>query len=199
MKLKKLSDYANEYGVTYRTAWNRFNKGLIEGAFQDKDGHIYIKPQKPDNDINMVKVCLYARVSSSENRSNLNSQLERLSQYSIAKGYTISKSIKEVGSGVNDKRTKLSKILANPDFDILIVEHKDRLTRFGFNYIETLLGLLNKRIEVINYEGDVQSDLMKDLVSIIYSFSARLYGLRRSKRQTERIIKVLEQDSHEVN
>lgn len=191
MKLKKLSDYAKEYGVTYRTAWNRYNKGLIPNSFQDKDGHVYIK-EYSENKSDITKACLYARVSSSENKINLDTQMERLSQYAIAKGYVIDKAIKEVGSGVNDSRQKLIEILSNQSFDILIVEHKDRLTRFGFNYIETLLNVLGKKIEVINYEADIKNDLMQDLVSIIYSFSARLYGLRRAKNKSKEILEVIE-------
>ena len=86
-------------------------------------------------------------------------------------------------------------MLEKDSYGTLIVEHKDRLTRFGFNYIETLLKKQNKQIEVVNKAEDEVSDLMQDLISIIYSFSARMYGLRQSKRKTEKIIKCLEDDN----
>lgn len=73
---------------------------------------------------------------------------------------------------------------------MIIVEHKDRLTRFGFNYIETLLNTKNKEIVVINHLED-DNDLLEDLVSVITSFCARIYGQRRSKRKTEKIIQEL--------
>jgi len=76
-----------------------------------------------------------------------------------------------------------------------VVEHKDRLTRFGFNYIETLLNKEGRKIEVVNLAEDEKSDLMQDLVSIIYSFTTKMYGLRRSKRKTEEIVKLLEKDT----
>ncbi len=99
---------------------------------------------------------------------------------------------KEIGSGLNDSRSKLIKLLKQPDWDILIVENKDRLTRFGFNYIETLLNINKKKIIVTNRVDDDKTDLIQDLISIIYSFSARMYGLRKKKNK-EDIIKFLEE------
>lgn len=86
---------------------------------------------------------------------------------------------------MNDNRTILNKILKNPDWDILLVENKDRLTRFGFNYIQTLLENNGKTILVVNNADNDKEDLMKDLISVIYSFSARMYGLRRKKSKQE--------------
>jgi len=142
------------------------------------------------------KVAIYARVSSNENKTNLESQADRLKEFAIAKGYTITHIVKEVGSGVNDNRKKLLKLLQKSDYGILLVEHKDRLTRFGFAYIKTLLEDKGVRVEVVNEAEDETSDLMKDLISIIYSFSARMYGLRRSKRKTEKIIKCLQEEAN---
>ena len=75
---------------------------------------------------------------------------------------------------------------------MIVVEHKDRLTRFGFCYIETLLEQQGRRVEVVNLADNGREDLLDDLVAIIYSFCARLYGRRRAKRKTEQIIKELE-------
>ena len=114
----------------------------------------------------------------------------------MARGYQIVEVVKEVGSGVNDNRQKLKKLLESDSWGVLVVEHKDRLTRFGFNYIEILLNKEGKKIEVVNTAEDEKSDLMSDLISIIYSFSAKMYGLRRSKRKTEEIIKCIENDTN---
>ena len=105
--------------------------------------------------------------------------------------------MKEVGSGINDNRHKLLKLLADPTMTVIVVEHKDRLTRFGFRYIETLLEQQGRRVEVVNLADDGKEDLLEDLVCIIYSFCARLYGLRRAKRKTERIVKQLGANGHE--
>ena len=193
MKRIKLSEYAKLHSVTYRTAWNWYKAGKIKNAFKDEYGNILVEVEEETPFEN--KVAIYARVSSNENKSNLEAQAKRLKQYAIAKGYQIVHIVKEVGSGVNDNRKKLLKLLQKDDYGILLVEHKDRLTRFGFNYIKTLLEKDKKRIEVVNEAEDDKSDLMQDLVSILYYFSARLYGLRRSKRKTEKIIECLEKDN----
>jgi predicted site-specific integrase-resolvase len=84
---------------------------------------------------------------------------------------------------MNDTRSQLTKILDRDDWNILVVEHKDRLTRFGFNYIQTLLKKSGKTIEVVNLTDTDNHDIMSDLISIIYSFSARIYGKRKAKRK----------------
>ena len=112
--------------------------------------------------------------------------MDRLRNYASAKGYSVIKEVKEIGSGLNDKRQQLEKIFKQNNWDILIVEHKDRLARFGINYIEILLDNLNKKLDIINIaETNSKEDLMQDFISIITSFTARLYGLRRSKRKTD--------------
>jgi predicted site-specific integrase-resolvase len=148
-----------------------------------------------EKNIDLLKVAIYARVSSNQNRANLDTQVTRLKEYSMARGYQIVEVVKEVGSGVNDNRKKLKKLLESDSWGTLIVEHKDRLTRFGFDYIEILLNKEGRKIEVVNLAEDEKSDLMQDLVSIIYSFCTKMYGLRLSKRKTEEIIKLLEKDS----
>jgi putative resolvase len=184
----KLSDYAKKFNVTYRTAWNRFKQGKIDGAFIDETNHVLIPINKFEKKNNVI---IYSRVSNSDRKDNLDRQAERLYNYAINNGYNIIDTVKEIGSGLNDNRTKLVKILKQNNYDILLVENKDRLTRFGFNYIETLLNLNNKEIIVVNRTDDDKTDLVQDLVSIIYSFSARMYGLRKKKNKQE-IINFLE-------
>jgi len=189
----QLRDYAKNHSVTYRTAWNRFRAGKIPNSFKDTNNNIIIEVTN-ENSIDLSKVAIYTRVSSNENRGNLDVQATRLKEYSIARGYQIVEVVKEVGSGVNDNRKKLKKLLESDSWGTLVVEHKDRLTRFGFNYIEILLNKEGRKIEVVNLAEDEKSDLMQDLISIIYSFSAKMYGLRRSKRKIEEIVKLLEKD-----
>lgn len=101
----------------------------------------------------------------------------------------------EVGSGLNDKRKKLESLLLDKSITRIVVEHSDRFSRFGMNYISKLLESEGRKIEVINQSESDRDDLMSDFVSIITSFTARLYGLRRSKRRTERIIRELENEN----
>lgn len=188
----KLSEYAKENSITYKTAHNHWKKGLIKGKQLDT-GTILVEVinDTPTDDILVVT---YARVSSSENKVNLESQSERLRNYANAKGYKIYKEVKEIGSGLNDNRKQLESILKDKSINIIIVEHKDRLARFGLNHINTLLELQGRRIEIINEVNDSKEDLMQDFVSIITSFCARLYGNRRKNRKTEKLINELRND-----
>ena len=191
----KLSTYAKQIGISYRTAWNWFKDGKINGAYKTESGTVIV----PEEEVGKVEyVIIYARVSSSENKKNLDSQADRLVGYAIARGYQIKEVVKEVGSGVNDNRHKLQKILQEGKATKIIVEHKDRLTRFGFNYLKTLLEKQNCEIIVVNEAINDNEDLMQDLISIITSMCARYYGLRRSKRKTELIIQELKKDDQEV-
>jgi predicted site-specific integrase-resolvase len=92
-------------------------------------------------------------------------------------------------------RKQLTKILQENEYDKIIVEHKDRLTRFGFNYIQLLTG---NRIEVMNESKEKDEDLVKDLISIIHCFSARIYGLRRSQRLKSKIEQVIKDTNNET-
>lgn len=194
----KLATWAKENCVCYKTAWRMFKDGRLPNAKQLASGTIIVQQEDPAP-IRGNLVAIYARVSSSENKDNLNSQAERLKQYCAAKGYQINQIAKEIASGLNDERPKLEALLLNPDIAIIVVEHKDRLARFGFNYISKMLEKQNRCIEVINTAENSESDLMEDFVSIITSFTARLYGKRRSKRKTEKIIEELKNDKIDEN
>jgi putative resolvase len=135
-------------------------------------------------------------VSSAESTSNLDSQAERLVAYCTVRGYQISKVVKEIGSGVNDNRPKFLALLADPSIGRIVIEHKDRGTRFGFRYIETLLKTYGREIEVVNQAENSTEDLLADLTSIIYAFCARLYGQRHAKRKTEKIVQELEAEQN---
>jgi putative resolvase len=185
--MNTLLDYCKSHGIKYRAAWNRYKKGKIPGAFQDEFGKILI----PEGESREPYVVCYARVSSSQNKGNLDAQAERLVAYANASGYLVKEVIKEVGSGLNDNRKKLNSILNNPIVTHIIVEHKDRLTRFGFAYLKMLLNHRECKIIVINEAATDRDDLMQDFVSLVTSFTARLYGLRRSRRRTEAIIKAM--------
>ncbi len=97
--------------------------------------------------------------------------------------------VKEIASGVNDVRPKLLALPKDPTITLIVVEQKDRLTCFGFRYLETLLQLAGRRIEVVNLAENNKEDLIQDLVAIVYSFPARLNGQRRAKRKAAALVK----------
>jgi predicted site-specific integrase-resolvase len=187
----KLKDYARQQGVSYRTAWRWWKAGKLPGHQMDT-GTILIEPEAMPVGASSQRVAIYARVSAAENKSNLDSQAERLAAYCAARGYQVAKVVKEVGSGVNDGRPKLLALLEDQGISLIVVEHKDRLTRFGFRYLDTLLKTQGRAIEVVNQVENGTEDLLADLTAIVYSFCARLYGQRRAKRKTEAIVRELE-------
>jgi putative resolvase len=175
----KLSQWCKSQGICYKTGWNWFNEGKLPvDAYQTKSGTIIVNETVTRKDI--LKECIiYCRVSSHDKKDDLARQLIRCTEFATSNGFIIKQSYKEIGSGMNDSRTQLMKVLSST-IPYIIVENKDRLTRFGFNYIKTLFNRLNVEIIVINNTDDDKQDLMKDLMSIITSFCGRLYGLRRS-------------------
>jgi len=193
----KLIDYARLQGISYRTAWRWYKAGKIAGQQMDTGTILVTEPLLVKELPATANVAVYTRVSSSENRSNLDSQAERLVAYCTVRGYQVSKIVKEIGSGVNDNRPKFLALLADPSIGRIVIEHQDRGTRFGFRYIETLLKTYGREIEVVNQAENSTEDLLADLTSIVYSFCARLYGQRRAKRKTEKIVQELEQESRE--
>lgn len=194
----KLPEYAKRVGVTRFTAHRWFHDGKILGAYQLPSGLIYVPDTIFDTEKPKPKglTVVYARVSSSEQRkTNLETQAEQLTQFAIANGWVVDKVIKEVGSGLNDERKKLTDLLrSDTKIDRIIVEHKDRLTRFGFNYLQILADKMGFEIIVVNPTMTDNEDLMQDFASIITSFCARLYSRRRAKLQAEKIIQSLRKE-----
>jgi putative resolvase len=188
----KLSQYAKKVGVTYRTAFRWWQHGDIKG-YQLPSGTIVVTEGEERQESRTGQVVIYARVSSHEQRANLERQAERLEDYCAAKGYQVSRVVKEIGSGVNDNRAKFLALLEDQRIHTIVVEHTDRATRFGFRYLDTLLKGQGRTLEVVNLEENNREDLLTDLVSIIYSFAARLYGELRAKRKTEAIVKQLQE------
>ena len=191
----KLSQYAKQQGISYRTAFRWWQAGQIKG-YQAPSGTIIVTEGEKSLSV-PEKTVIYARVSSQEHQENLERQVERLQNYCAAKGYQVTMIVKEIASGVNESRPKLLSLLKDTGVTRIVVEHKDRLTRFGANYILTLLEAHGRTVEIVNLADDDKEDLIQDLSSIFYRFCARMYGPRRAKRKTEKIVKELEAKEEE--
>jgi predicted site-specific integrase-resolvase len=113
------------------------------------------------------------------------------SGYALAVGRKVGRFTQSSRKWVQGGKKRLA-ILADPTVKIIVVEQKDRLTRFGFKYIQTVLAVQGRSIEVVNLADNPMEDLLADMTSILYSFSARLDGQPRAKRKTEQIVKELE-------
>ena len=157
----KLSDYAKKLGISYKTAWRYFRDGKLD-AYQTDSGTIIVRDpvEAPSG------VALYARVSSSDQKDDLARQVERLRAYAIANGYRVDKIVSEVASGLNDTRPKLIGLLRDASIGVIVVEYKERLTRFGFNYIVELLAVQGRTVEVI-FPDETGDDLVADFIAVI--------------------------------
>jgi predicted site-specific integrase-resolvase len=187
----KLSDYAKQQGICYLTAYNWFKSNRIPNARQLDNGTILVDviPQMSTN----PSTVLYARVSSQLRKQEMEYQIKRITDFANARGLVINKIYKEVASGMNDKRKELVKMLESKPTTI-IVENKDRLTRFGFNYLELLLKQQGCEIIVMHPDENDEQDLVKDMISVVTSFCCRLYGLRRTKNKVKKIKEALKSE-----
>lgn len=126
-------------------------------------------------------VC-YARVSSSDQKVDLQRQVDRLKAFAVNLGAFDVEVVSEIGSGLNDKRRKLNRILADPTVGTIIVEHRDRLTRMNAGLVESALTAQGRRLIVVD-DTDLDDDLAGDMAEVLTSFCARLYGRRAAKHK----------------
>ena len=137
------------------------------------------------------KTVVYCRVSSSGQKGDLTSQVKAMETYCLGAGIAVDEWLNEIGGGLNFKRKvflKLMKSIRMGEVEHLLVAHKDRLARFAFELIEELASWYECKITVVNQESlSPQQEMVEDLMSIIHTFSCRLYGLRNYKKQIRKI------------
>jgi len=144
------------------------------------------------NDNKDRKVIVYYRVSSSSQKKELSNQLSYIESYVAANGIKVDEYIKDIGSGINYNNKGLNRMITdviNGNVDKIIISHKDRLLRFGYEMFENICKLKGTEIEVINLKTtSPQEELVEDLMTIIHVFSARLYGLRSYSKKIKKVI-----------
>jgi predicted site-specific integrase-resolvase len=131
-------------------------------------------------------VALYARVASADQQDDAARQMQHLRDFAAARGYQVMAEVTEIASGLDDERPKLMKLLADRRVGTLVVEHKARLTRFGYGYIITLLEQQGRRVEAV-FPTDTGDGLVDDFVAVVTSMAARIYGRRNSKRRAQQV------------
>jgi predicted site-specific integrase-resolvase len=179
----RLSQYAKQMGVHYKTAFRWWKAGKLD-AYQLDTGTVIVRePAQPQE---ALSVALYARVSSAEQKEDLERQMQRLKDYAASRGYQVTRTVSELASGLNDSRPKFLKLLTDASIGVIVVEHRDRATRFGLIYIERLMQMQGRRLEVI-FPSDTDNDLVDDFIAVITSMASRIYGRRTSKRRAEKI------------
>lgn len=194
----KIKEWAKEQGISYRTALRWFHSGKLPvPAEQLETGTILVYPKEKELSQQQYNdVVIYCRVAGHDQKDDLERQAGRLKNFASAKGWTVKKVVTEIGSGLNGKRPKLLELFADIDIDIILVEHKDRLARFGFEYIETLLETQNREVVVAD-EEEQDLDIWQDFSDLVTSFCARIYGKRGARNRARKTLEMLRELSQQ--
>ena len=128
---------------------------------------------------------------SNDQKHDLERQLGRLTEYATRNGMAVVRSVSEIGSGLNGHRPKLRRLLADPLVHTIIVEHRDRLARFGSEYLEAALLSAGRTLVVVD-ASEMHDDLVQDMIDVLTSFCARLYGRRSAKRHAQCAVAAME-------
>ena len=217
----KPKDFAELIGVSVKTLQRWDREGILEAnrtptdrRYYTYDQYLQFKGIKTQNDIRQVVI--YARVSTKNQKDDLQNQVSFLRQFCNARGIIVDQCMEEYGSGLNYNRKKWNKLLDDvmeqcieeygsglnynrkkwnqlldevmeQKIKTIIVTHKDRFIRFGYDWFEKFCMKFNTTIVIVNNEElSPQEELVQDIVSILHVFSCRLYGLRKYKKQIER-------------
>lgn len=184
----KLSDWAKKQGICYKTAWRWFTEGKLPiKAQQMRTGTILVE----DAALPVGRAVIYARVSSGDQKSDLDRQVARNLAWANKSGISISESVCEIGSALNGSRPKLLKLIRDKEVGAIVVEHRDRLMRFGFEYLESALATQGRKVLVVE-ESEVKDDLVRDMIEVLTSFCARLYGHRAAANRAKRALEAIE-------
>ncbi|MFF1747586.1 IS607 family transposase [Streptomyces mirabilis] len=189
-----LTEWARAQGIAPRTAYRWFREGTLPvPAKRVGPRTILVNIDANTSPSVTGGVGLYARVSSHDQRPDLERQTARLAQWAAKAGHTVVRIESEIASGMNGGRTKARRLLADPKVTIVVVEHRDRLGRMNTELVEAALEAAGRRLVVLD-AGEVEDDLARDMVEVLTSFCARLYGRRSAKNRAKKALKAAAAD-----
>ncbi|MCA6212753.1 IS607 family transposase [Thermococcus bergensis] len=189
MKLYRTGKAAQLLGISKPTLIRKIKTEEIKAYRVGKEYRI------PESEIKRLlegkipdKVVIYARVSSRDQKQDLERQVEYLKNYCASKGYQVAKIITDISSGLNENRKglkQLFKLVESGEITKVVITYKDRLTRFGFKYLEQYFNSHGVEVEVIfdDEEKTPEKELVEDLLAIVTSFAGKLYGARSHKKK----------------
>ncbi len=181
----KLAAWARQAGIHPKTAYRWFDRGVLPvPARRLPTGTILVETPPAERG---GRTAVYARVSSHDQRADLDRQVARLTEWATCHGYAVGVTEAEVGSGLNGRRRRLMRLLADPTVSTIVVEHRDRLARFGAEYVEAALAACGRRLVVVD-PAETTDDLVRDMVDVLTSFCARLYGRRSARNRALRAL-----------
>ncbi|MET9915182.1 IS607 family transposase [Streptomyces sp. NPDC006476] len=189
-----LTEWARAQGIAPRTAYRWFREGTLPVP-AERVGPRTILVNIDANTSSSVTggVGLYARVSSHDQKPDLERQTARLSAWAAKAGQKVVRIESEIASGMNSCRAKAKRLLADPAVTTVVVEHKDRLGRMNVELIEAALSATGRRLVVLD-DGEVEDDLVRDMVEVLTSFCARLYGRRSAKNRARKALEAAAAD-----
>lgn len=193
----KPAEFSNRIGVSEQTLRNWDNSGKLIAKRTKGNHRFYTEDDYNDymgiSSKNQKKSYIYARVSTRNQKDDLENQIDFLKQYTNAKGIIVDDCLTDIGSGMNYKRKKWNKLLdmvMQDKVDNIYVSYKDRFVRFGFEWFEQLCKKHQTNLIVVNNEEtSPEQEVVDDLISIIHVFSCRVYGLRKYKKKVRDVFK----------
>jgi predicted site-specific integrase-resolvase len=186
-----LKEWAESTGVSYTTARRWFEAGKLPVPARKVGGLILVgEPSAtPAPGVTVV----YARVSSADQKVDLDRQVARVTAWATAQNIPVDRVVTEVGSALNGHRRKFLALLRDPSVTVIAVEHRDRFARFGAEYVEAAFAAQGRRLLVAD-PSEVDDDLVRDVTEILTSLCARLYGRRAAANRAARAVAALERD-----
>jgi putative resolvase len=183
-----LREWAIANGVHPHTAYRWFREGTLPvPAERVGPRTILVNIEANSSPSATGGLGLYARVSSRDQQADLERQAARLSQWAATAGHRVVRIELEIASGMNGGRAKARRLLSDPGVTTVVVEHRDRLGRMNTELIEAALSATGRRLVVLD-EGEAEDDLMQDIVDVLTSFCARLYGRRSARNRAEKAL-----------
>jgi len=188
-----LKQWAESQGIHYHTAYRWFHDGALPVPAERVGPRTILVGPRGTKLEPPAGVGLYARVSSHDQKNDLDRQVSRLSEWAAKAGASVVRVEAEVGSGMNGTRKKICRLLSGPDVGTVVVEHRDRLGRMGTELVEAALSATGRRLVVLD-EGEVDDDLVRDMAEVLTSFCARLYGRRSARNRAEKALRCAAHD-----
>jgi putative resolvase len=189
--LVNLTEWARAQGVAPRTAYRWFREGTLPVPAERVGPRTILVNIEANIAPKIAGIGLYARVSSHAQKADLERQTARLVEWAAQGGHCVVRVESEIGSGMNGGRSKAKRLLADPAVTVVAVEHKDRLGRMNVELVEAALSATGRRLVVLD-EGEVEDDLVRDMVEILTCFCARLYGRRSAKNRARKALEAAE-------
>jgi putative resolvase len=188
-----LTEWAHAQGIHVTTAYRWGREGALPVPARKVGRLILVSPDTAAGPARQDAAGLYARVSSPDQKADLDRQVARLSAWAAQAALPVVRVEAEVGSGMNGTRAKARRLLADPKVTVVVVEHRDRLGRMNTELAEAALAAHGRRLAVVD-DGEVTDDLVRDMIEVLTSFCARLYGRRSARNRALKAVGCAQQD-----